>query len=155
MCTIYQIKTHRFCFFLLYWDLFTCQLGYLVHSIPFQKIFLSLSSFLSINHKTTIITSLCYLMSPVGMGFLFITASSTTCWLPSESTFSLIDYWSSNIYQSLQDFHRILECTSHTSDDTLLAYNLDDTVVLNLFKFDLVDIFECSIHVCETFQVNE
>ncbi len=45
-----------------------------------------------------------------------------------------------NLFQSSPDFHHILECTSHTPDDTLLVYNLGVSAGLTLFKSDFLNM---------------
>ncbi len=60
-----------------------------------------------------------------------------------------------NLFQSSPDFHRILECTSHTPDDTLLVYDLGASAGLTPFKSDFFDYVKCSIPVRDISKVNE
>ena len=60
-----------------------------------------------------------------------------------------------NLFQSSPNFHCILECTSHTPDDTLLVYDLGASAGLTLFKSDFFDYVKCSIPVQDISKVNE
>ncbi len=52
-----------------------------------------------------------------------------------------------NLFQSLPNFHHILECTSHTPGDTLLVNDLGASAGLTPFKSDFFDYVKCSIPV--------
>ena len=60
-----------------------------------------------------------------------------------------------NLFRSSTDFHRILECTLHTPDDTLLVYDLGASAGLTPFKSDFFDYVKCSIPVRDISKVNE
>ncbi len=60
-----------------------------------------------------------------------------------------------NLFLSSPQHHCILECTSHTPDETLLVYNLVASAGLTPFKSDFLDYVKCSIHVCNISKVNE
>ncbi len=59
-----------------------------------------------------------------------------------------------NLFQSSWQLH-LLECTSHTPDDTLLVYDLGASAGFTLFKSDFFDHAECNIPVCDLSKVNE
>ncbi len=61
----------------------------------------------------------------------------------------------SNLFQSSPNFHCILECISHTPGDTLLVYDLGDSVDLTLFQCDFFNHVKCSIPVQDISKVNE
>ncbi len=54
-----------------------------------------------------------------------------------------------NLFQSSPNLHCILECPSHTLDDTLLVYDLGATSGLAWFKSDFFEYVKCSIPVCD------
>ncbi len=58
-----------------------------------------------------------------------------------------------NLFQSSSQLHHILEPTSHTSDDTLLVYNLVTSASLDPFQSDFVDYVSIPVH--DTSEVNE
>ncbi len=60
-----------------------------------------------------------------------------------------------NLFRSSTNFHRILECTSHTLDDTLLVYDLGASAGLTPFKSAFFDYVKCSIPVQDISKINE